>query len=49
MRSRRCRCPHEPTVSAFAWTIVLAIVVATVVFLIVQIGKKAQAVVSRRP
>ena len=40
---------HEPTVSALAWTIVLAIVVAIVVFLIVQIGRKAQAVVSRRP
>jgi hypothetical protein len=40
---------HEPTVSAFAWTIVLAIVVAIVVFLIVQIGKQAQQVVARRP
>ena len=40
---------HEPTVSAFVWTIVLAIVVAIVVFLIVQIGKQAQEVVSRRP
>ena len=40
---------HEPTVSAFAWTIVLAIAVAIVVFLIVQIGRKAQDVVSRRP
>ena len=40
---------HEPTVSAFAWTIVLAIVVAIVVFAIVQIGRKAQEVVSRRP
>ena len=35
--------------SAFVWTIVLAIVVAVVVFLIVQIGKQAQEVVSRRP
>ncbi len=39
----------HPTVSAFAWTIVLAVVVAIVVFLIVQIGKKTQEVVSRRP
>ena len=40
---------HEPTVSAFVWTIVLAIVVAVVVFVIVQLGKQAQEVVSRRP
>ena len=40
---------HEPTVSAFAWTIVLAIAVAIVVFLMVQIGRKARDVVLRRP
>jgi MFS family permease len=41
--------PHAPTVSAFAWTIVLAVAVAIVVFLIVQIGRRAMDVVSRRP
>jgi H+/Cl- antiporter ClcA len=40
---------HEPTVSAFAWTIGLALVVAVTVFVIVQIGKTVAVVVSKRP
>jgi len=39
----------EPNVSAFVWTVVLAIVVAVAVFIIVQIGRKAEGLVAKRP
>jgi chloride channel protein, CIC family len=38
----------EPQLSAFAWTIVLAVVVAVVVFLIIELGRRTQRVVIRR-
>ena len=40
---------HEPNVSAFGWTILLAVVVAGAVVLIVRIGRSTAAIVSRRP
>jgi H+/Cl- antiporter ClcA len=39
----------EPNLAAFAWTIVLAVAVAVVVFVIIQIGRRAEGLVSRRP
>lgn len=39
---------HEPTVAAFAWTVLLAVVVAVVVFVIVELGRRTQGFVSRR-
>ena len=40
---------HNPTVSAFAWTILLSIVVAVVIFAIAQLGLLTNAVTLRRP
>src|SRR6266540_2507439 len=39
----------EPNVAAFAWTILLAVAVAVAVFVIVQIGRKTQGLVAKRP
>ena len=39
----------EPTLGAFAWTIALAIVVAVVVFAIVQIGHRVEPLAAKRP
>jgi len=38
----------QPDLSAFAWVIVLAVVVAVVAFFIVELGRRTQAVVSKR-
>ncbi len=40
---------HAPTVSAFAWTIVLAVAVAVGIFVIARIGLVVNAATSRRP
>lgn len=39
----------EPTLSAFGWTILLALVAAGVVFAIVRIGRTITSIVSKRP
>jgi hypothetical protein len=40
---------HTPTVAAFAWTILLAVVTAVVVFAIAQIGRRINDATSKRP
>ena len=40
---------HTPTVSAFAWTILLAVAVAVGIFVIARIGLVVNAATSRRP